>query len=104
MVIYLHKVKYWREVKRLRIGIIEDFDGTSSKEQEKKIIEEAVELLEAVHFSEIENIESEGADVIQTIFTLWHNLGILKTREDFKRIMEKHYLKEVSRGRKVSFL
>ena len=78
---------------------IKDFDGTPAFNQIRKSYEELDELAVEVTMGNIPGIRSEGADLIQTVITLWLNMGY--NLNDIEEIFRDLYVKESKRGRIV---
>ena len=78
---------------------IKDFDGVPALQQIRKCYEELDELAYEVAKGNIEGIKLEGADLIQTVVTMWVNMGY--KLNDIEEIFKDLYIKESKRGRTV---
>lgn len=81
------------------IKVIEEFEGTTALEQLEKMKEELKEIEIEILAGNIERELQEEADLVQTIYTRWHNMGL--TKQDMEQVWAKHYEKETLRGRHV---
>lgn len=78
---------------------IVDFEKVDRLKQLEKCREELDEFTIEVINNNKEGIKSEGADLIQTVVTMWINEGY--NINDIEKIFIQHYSKEAMRGRKV---
>ena len=78
---------------------IKDFDGTPAFQQIRKCYEELDELSTEVVKGNVQGIRTEGADLIQTVITMWVNMGY--KMEDIEEIFKELYIKESRRGRTI---
>lgn len=62
----------------MNFKMIANIPNWTAKEQFEKVLEEVLELKEAVHLKDNKKIMEEGLDVIQAIFTLFKVLKIDK--------------------------
>lgn len=86
----------WRYLEAVRVGDVRTFDvGDDRKQQAKKVVEEACEVLSAVERDDHEGIVSEAADVITAVCNLLAMVGVRDARE----AMRSCSMRNAERGR-----
>ncbi|EGT4908129.1 hypothetical protein DAF77_14200 [Clostridioides difficile] len=73
----------------MNFKMIANIPEWTAKEQFEKVLEEVLELKEAVHLKDNKKIMEEGLDVIQAIFTLFKVLKIDKEMQDGLKLHNK---------------
>lgn len=85
----------------MNFKMIANIPKMTAKEQFEKVLEEILELKEAVHLKDNKKIMEEGLDVIQAIFTLFKVLKIDKEIQEGLKLHNKKLRKRKWRLEKI---
>lgn len=85
----------------MNFKMITNIPELTAKEQFEKVLEEILELKEAVHLKDNKKIMEEGLDVIQAIFTLFKVLKIDKEMQEGLKLHNKKLRKRKWRLEKI---